>query len=147
VAYSYGRTHYDDAERRERFWGDFDQRHALTLFGRAQVSPRTSVGAAFRAGSNFPIPGYLVARDGGLFIGTERNGLRLPAYARLDLRADRQFDYFHRRLTAFVEMLNVLNRSNAGLTGGSIDAMTGEAIGLSDTLLGRRVSAGVLVEF
>jgi len=147
AAYSYGRTRYDDVERGERFWGDFDQRHALTLFGRARVSPRTSVGAAFRAGSNFPIPGYLVARDGGLFIGTERNGLRLPPYARLDLRADRQFDYFHRRLTAFVEMLNVLNRSNAGLAGGSVDAMTGEAIGLRDTLLGRRASAGVLIEF
>jgi hypothetical protein len=147
AAYTYGRTRHDDLDRGERFWGDFDQRHALTLFGRAPLSPRTTVGAAFRAGSNFPIPGYLLARDGDLFIGTERNQLRLPPYARLDLRADRQFHYFRRRLTVFVEMLNVLNRANAGLAGGSIDPMTGEAIGLSDTLLGRRASAGVLIEF
>jgi hypothetical protein len=147
AAYSYGKTRYDDVERGEQFWGDFDQRHALTLFGRARLSPRTSVGATFRAGSNFPIPGYLLARDGGLFIGAERNRLRLPAYARLDVRGDRRFDYFRRHLTVFAEMLNVLNRANAGLAGGSVDTITGEATGLTDSLLGRRASVGVLIEF
>lgn len=147
AAYSYGETRYADAFRREAFWGDFDQRHALTLFGRFRFSRRTSGGAAFRAGSNFPIPGYLAAHAGGLVMGAQRNHLRLPAYARLDLRGDRQFEYFGRRLTLFVEMLNVMNRANAGLAGGSVNPATGEAIGFTDALFRRRASAGVLVEF
>jgi len=42
----------------------------------------------------------------------ERNGLRLPAYARLDLRADRTFTWSSRRVTLFAEVANTLNRRN-----------------------------------
>jgi hypothetical protein len=147
VAYSYGETRYTDTDRRETFWGELDQRHALTLFGRYAFSSRAGVGAAFRAGSNFPIPGYFAAHPGGLTLGSERNRVRLPAYARLDVRGDREFKYFGRRLTLFAEMLNVLNRANAGLATGSIDPATGEARRFTDTLFRRRASAGVLIEF
>jgi hypothetical protein len=47
----------------------------------------------------------------------------------------------------FVEMLNVLNRANAGLAGGSIDAVTGQATGFTDFLFRRRVAAGIVIEF
>ena len=147
ASYSYSKTRYTDAERRETFWGDFDQRHSFSLFVTHRFSERAGIGATFRAGSNFPIPGYFAARDGGLFASGARNQLRLPAYARLDVRADRGFDYYGRRLTLFVELLNALNRANVGLANGSVNPSTGEAIGLTDTLFRRRASAGISVVF
>lgn len=52
--------------------------------------------------------------DQPLFYGlsTERNALRLPAYSRLDVRADRAFNWSGRRLTVFVDVANILNRTN-----------------------------------
>jgi hypothetical protein len=147
AAYAFGKTRYADRERGESFWGDFDQRHALTLFGRFAYSSRTSVGATFRTASNFPIPGYLAATQHGLVVGTERNRIRLPTYARLDVRADRGFERFGHRVTIFGEILNVLNRANAGLADGFINTATGEATGFTDRLLRRRASAGILIEF
>jgi hypothetical protein len=147
VSYAYGKTRYTDVSRNEMFWGDFDQRHSLNLFATYRFSPKTSVGGTFRTGSNFPIPAYLVARDGGLFAGGPRNQLRLPHYARLDLRADRQVVYLGRQLTLFVELLNALNRANVSLAHGSIDPGTGEATGFTDTLFRRRASAGIVVDF
>ena len=147
AAYSLGRTRYTDAARHESFWGDFDQRHTFSLFAAYRLSRSTGVGVTFRAGSNFPIPGYLTTRDGRLFVAARRNEVRLPAYARLDVRADREVEYLGRRLTLFVEVLNVTNRANAGLASGTVDAVTGEATGFTDTLFRRRASAGILVEF
>ena len=147
AAYAYGKTRDTDTERGQWFWGDFDQRHALTLFGRYALSTHASVGATFRAGTNFPIPGYLAAGPRGLVVGAERNRIRLPAYARLDVRADRAFERFGHRVTLFGEILNLLNRANAGLANGAINTATGEAAGFTDALFRRRVSAGVVVEF
>jgi hypothetical protein len=147
ISYAYGKTRYTDVSRNETFWGDFDQRHSLSLFATYRFSPKTSVGATFRTGSNFPIPAYLDAREGALFAGDARNQLRLPHYARLDLRADRQLVDLGRQLTLFVELLNALNRANMSLANGSIDAATGEAAGFTDTLFRRRASAGIVVEF
>ena len=147
AAYWYARTTYTDADRHETFWADFDQRHTLNIFGMYRFSTRTSVGATFRAGSNFPIPAYLRKSDDRLFVASERSQVRLPPYARLDVRADRGFESFGRHLTLFVEVANVLNRANIGVARGSIRPSTGEAIGFTDTLLPRRISVGLLVEF
>jgi hypothetical protein len=147
AAYAYGKTRYTDAERHETFWSDLDQRHALNVFGGYRLSNRAGVGATFRAGSNFPIPGYLAAREGRLFVAARRNQVRLPAYARLDVRADREFEYFGRRLTLFVEVLNMLNRANVGLANGSVNPSNGEAVGFTDALFPRHATAGVLIEF
>ena len=45
-------------------------------------------------------------------LSAQRNGLRLPAYSRLDLRADRTFTYRKSRLTLFIEVVNATNRDN-----------------------------------
>jgi hypothetical protein len=42
-------------------------------------------------------------------------------------------------------MLNALNRHNQGLTDGGVQAVTGEAVGFSRTLLARRASFGIEV--
>jgi hypothetical protein len=147
ASYAYGRTQYTDTTSGETFWADFDQRHTFNLFARHRFSTRTGVGATFRAGSNFPIPGYLAERSGHLVAGMARNQVRLPLYARLDVRADHQVTYFGRTFTLFVEALNALNRANVGAVRGSIEPATGEALGFKDRLLPRRVSAGVVFEF
>jgi hypothetical protein len=147
AAYSYGRSRYTDTERRETYWADLDQRHAFNLFGGYRFANGASVGATYRAGSSFPIPGYFETRGPGLFVSDRRNHVRLPVYSRLDLRADRGFESFGRRLTLFAEVLNVLNRRNAGLASGSVDPTTGEATGFTNTLFRRRASAGLRIDF
>ena len=147
AAYWYGRLRYADADRHDTFWGDFDQRHALTITGAYQFGRGARIGAAFRAGSNFPVPGYLAHGESGLVAASERNRVRLPAYARLDLRGDREFSFFGRRLTFYAELLNALNRRNVGLGAGAIDPATGAAIGFTEALYPRRLTAGVVVQF
>jgi hypothetical protein len=147
ISYSYGKSRDTDTISGRTYWSDLDQRHSLNVFAVYQFSPGASIGATFRTGSSFPIPAYLTAREGGVFVGTARNEVRMPAYARLDLRADRQLTYFGRRLTVFAELLNALNRANVSLAAGTVDPSTGQAIGFTDALFRRRVSAGVMVEF
>ena len=100
-----------------------------------------------RIGSNFPLPGYYETRDGAYFVGSERNVTRLPAYARLDLRANRTFNWSRRRVTLFAEVINVLNRSNVRFQPPSIDNRTRQATNLFETMLPVIPSAGLLIEF
>jgi hypothetical protein len=147
ASYSYGGSRYTDTERLQTFWADFDQRHAFNLFAAYRFANGASLGGTYRAGSNFPLPGYFARRNGGLFVGDRRNQVRLPVYARLDLRGDFGFDYLGRHLTVFGEVLNVLNRGNAGRANGTVNPLTGEATGFIDMLFRRRASAGIVIEF
>lgn len=147
VSYAYGRARYDDRLTEESFWGDFDQRHALNLYGRYRLSGHTNLSMKFRAGSNVPLAGYFVERDGGIYLSDRRNETRLPRYARLDLRADRTFTFTKRRLTLFVEVLNLLNRTNVGPADGTVRFATREAVGFVEELFPLLPSAGLLIEF
>ncbi len=147
VGYSYGVARHTDTTHHETFQADFDQRHAINVSASAALPWKTRVGLTFRGGTNFPIPGYLVARGSQLFPGDERNRVRLPAYARLDLRAERAFDHRGLHFTLFAETLNVLNRTNVGLADGVIMRDTGEAIGFTERLFPRLMSAGLRFEF
>jgi outer membrane cobalamin receptor len=147
AAYSYGRARHTDRRSGETFWGDADQRHAVSLFGTYRFSTGTGVGTAFRAGAGVPVPGYFARREGRLYAAERRNAVRLPPYARLDVRADHRLHLFGLRMTAFAEMLNVLNRSNVGLVEGTIDQSSGEALGFTSRLTRRRLMAGLAVDF
>jgi hypothetical protein len=154
IGYTYGVARYRDAERRDTFPADFDQRHGINISGFAALPWKTRLGLIFRGGTNVPIRGYLETRGDALFAGPERNRVRLPAYARLDVRAERTFDVGKRRLSVFVDALNVLNRANAGLTrapGGPAEAPpprgTGEAVGFTERLYPRLLTAGLRFEF
>ena len=100
IGYSYGVARHVDAARAEAFSADFDQRHAINVTGVAALPRAAIVGLTFRGGTNVPIPGYLELQNGQLFAGDERNRVRLPAYARLDVRAERTFHLRARRITA-----------------------------------------------
>jgi TonB dependent receptor/CarboxypepD_reg-like domain len=147
ISYAYGKHRYRDTVTGESFWGDLDQRHTMNLYGLYRLSPRTSVSAKLRVGSNFPAPGYFYASGGRYFVGSTRNDLRLPSFARLDLRANRTFTWSSRRLTLFAEVINVLNRENMRYHPPSIDTRTFEARRLFESLLPVVPSAGVLIEF
>jgi hypothetical protein len=146
VGYSFGRQRYHDAVTGESFWADFDQRHTLTGYGQFRLSPKMSLGAKMRLGSNFPVPGYFEQRADGLFVGSDRNAVRLPAYARLDLRADRSFTYDHRRLTLFLEVINVSNRSNLAPANGVVSTM-GQAFNFTEPMFPVLPSAGIRLDF
>jgi hypothetical protein len=147
VSYSYGRNRYRDVVSGESFWGDLDQRHTINVYGLYRLSPRTSITGKLRTGSNFPAPGYYRETDGRYFMNTVRNELRLPSFARLDLRANRTFDWPRRRLTLFAEVINVLNRENVRYHPPSIDGRTLEARRVFESLLPVVPSAGLLFEF
>jgi hypothetical protein len=160
AGYSYARLRYTDAHRNESFWADADQRHTLSLFANYRLSNRASLSGKFRYGSNYPLVGYIGEQAPGsgappLFGGdrpvfytlvSDRNVLRLPAYARLDLRADRTFTWSTRRLTVFLEVVNALNRTNLRNVPYGVDR-NGRVLGPTDPLIPILPSAGVAIEF
>ncbi|MBM3773416.1 MAG: TonB-dependent receptor [Acidimicrobiia bacterium] len=147
IAYSYGETRYRDVYTGESFWGDFDQRHTLNAYGHYRVSNRTSFSGKFRFGSNFPVTGYFEQRAATYYVAESRNEIRLPAYARVDLRVNRTFNYARRRLTLFVEVLNVTARTNYRASRGRVDRRTRVATGITQTLFPIVPSTGLLIEF
>lgn len=147
VAYSFGRNRYRDVVSQETFWGDLDQRHGLNAYAFYRLSDRSSISAKLRVGSNFPAPGYYVERNGHYFLGEHRNDVRLPVYARVDVRANRTFNWSRKRLTLFGEVMNVLNRDNVRFYPPTVDRRTLEVTRMFDTLVPIVPSAGILIEF
>ena len=147
ASYAYGHARYRDQVTGESFWADFDQRHTVNAYGVFRFSDRLSASGRFREGSNYPVQGFWAERDGAFFVGTTRNDLRLPTYARLDLRVNRTFTRRNTRLTLFGEVLNVLDRDNVRQGTPGINPFTFQATHLLEQLFPRTPSAGILVEF
>jgi hypothetical protein len=149
VGYTYAHTAYHDwgSVPEETFDGDFDQRHTINIFVQERLSYRTAVSAKLRVGSNFPLVGYFQGSLDALKLGAERNQIRLPTYARLDVRANRTYTFDRRRLTLFIEVVNATNHRNFGQAPGSITGSTFNAVNYTRKLLPFLPSAGVLMEF
>jgi hypothetical protein len=149
VGYTYAHTAYHDwgSVPEETFDGDFDQRHTFNIFVQERLSYRTAVSAKLRVGSNFPLVGYFQGSLDTLKLGAERNQIRLPTYARLDVRANRTYTFDRRRLTLFIEVVNATNHRNFGQAPGSITGSTFNAVNYTRKLLPFLPSAGILMEF
>jgi hypothetical protein len=147
ASYALGYARYRDVTTGETFWGDYDQRHTVNLYGTYRVNDRFSLSARLRLGSNFPTTGYWDERGGTYFAGTERNTIRVPAYSRADVRANRTFTWDEKRLTLFVEAINVANRRNSRFALPSVNRQTLVATGLYDTMVPLIPAVGVLLEF
>lgn len=147
ISYAYGRHRREDAQRGEWFWGDLDQRHTFNLYAFYRLSDRSSLSAKLRAGSNTPAPGYFREVEGGYFLSDRRNEYRLPAYSRLDLRANRTFMWGARRLTLFAEVMNVLNRENVRYLPPNLTRVPVRIRRLYEPLMPILPSVGILVEF
>lgn len=147
ISYAYSQNRYEDRVTGESFWGDFDQRHTLNLFGMYRFSDRLSTSARFRVGSNFPATGYFREAAGVEYLNDVRNTRWIPTYARLDARVNRTFNWERTRMTLFVETLNVLNHHNVRLGTPSVNRRTLVASDLFDTTIPILPSAGLLFEF
>src|SRR3954469_15930080 len=147
LAYSYGRTHRTDDQTHESYWSDLDQRHAINLYLSFRVSDRTNVSAKIRSGTNVPAPGYYTQQGNDYLVSSARNTLRLPTYSRVDLRANRTFNWSRKRLTLFAEVINLLNRDNVRFNPPSVNSSTGRVSNLFESLIPIIPSAGILVEF
>ena len=131
----------------ERFAADFDQRHTVNAYVAYRWSGRTSVSARFRYGSNFPIVGYIGQDAAGYLLSAQRNGIRLPDYSRLDVRADRTFTYRQSRLTLFLEVVNAMNRDNYRPNTPGINTATRRVFNPVEPLFPLLPVAGVMIEF
>ena len=149
ISYAYGRNRYRDVVSNETFWGDNDQRHTLNAYALYRHSDRVSFVAKLRLGSNFPIPGYFTKlSDPGVYLLSDtRNTERLPLYGRLDLRANRAFNWSRRRLTVFAEVINVLNRANVRFDPPLISVSTRAVSQPFDSMFPIIPSVGVLIDF
>lgn len=148
ISYAYGRNRYEDRLNGESFWGDLDQRHTFNLYAFYRVSDRTSLTGKFRLGTNFPAPGYYAESGDDRYVLVERrNGLRLPLYSRLDVRANRTFTWSRRRLTLFAEVMNVLNRDNVRISIPRVNTTTRAVTRMFEEMIPIVPSAGVLIEF
>ena len=150
---SYAWSKSDLSDRRgpfdppETFPADFDQRHTVNAYVAYRWSGRTSLSARMRYGSNFPITGYIGEDANGYVLSTQRNGTRLPAYSRLDLRAERAFTYRKSRLTLFLEVVNATNHDNYRYNSPGINLTTRRVFGPTEPLFPLLPVAGILVEF
>jgi len=93
------------------------------------------------------VPAYLEYRGDTLYITDQKNVTRLPNYARLDLRANHAFNYTKRRLTLFVELINVTNRKNWAASGDVFVQRNGSVLGYVEKLFPFLPSAGILIDF
>jgi len=145
---SYGWSHTRDNDRLtgESFDGDFDQRHTVNVFIEERVSYRTAVSVKVRTGSSPPLPGYFKGTIDDLFVSDTRNQVRLPTYLRIDARANRTYTFDHRRLTLFLEVINLTGRRNLGVADGFVRSNF-QALSYTEKLIPWLPSIGMLIEF
>ena len=146
-SYSLGFNRYHDTTTGESFDGDYDHRHTFNAYALYRFTSRFSLAGKLRAATNVPAVGYWEQRGDAYFVSATRNELRLPAYSRLDLRANRTFNRRSSRITLFVEVMNVLARENVRFNPPGVNGRTGQAFDLFESMIPFVPSAGVLVEF
>lgn len=148
ISYSYLRTKLTDSQTGLSFVADNDQRHLLNTYASYRFTDTWNLSSVFRYGSGPPIPGFFRQAGNTFFLSGQRNEVRIPDYARLDVRVSKAFLFKRWKLTATGEVLNLLNRNNlryAGFDG--FDAITGRVFGQLDRVLPILPSAGVVIEF
>jgi hypothetical protein len=151
LSYAWNKAELEDArgagQPAETFFADYDQRHTVNSYVAYRWSGRTSLSARWRYGSNFPIRGYIDATAAGFTLSAQRNGLRLPAFSRLDIRADRTFTYRKSRLTLFMEVINAANRDNYRPSSPGVNINTRRVFEPMETTFPLLPVAGILIEF
>jgi len=112
LSYAYSKTAYVDATDGLRFPSDFDQRHTVTMFASYRFRPTFDISSQWRYGTGLPVPGFINYDGKNTSLSEVRNGSRLPAYSRLDVRANKAFLFKKAKLTLSAEVLNLTGRKN-----------------------------------
>lgn len=153
ISYGWVKTRMRDSVTGAVYPADSEQRHTATLFGHWRLTPSVHASARYSYGSNFPIPGFLRWENGAYFLSTERNGMRMPDYHRLDLRINKSFHVetgrgWTWRGTLYAEVLNLTNRKNVTFDAfGGFNALTGRASVRFLNLFPVVPAAGVMLEW
>lgn len=130
------------------FDSDFDQRHTVTAFVRANAGHGAALSTAFRYGSGFPFPGFLRGTRDAVFVAERRNGFGPAAYARWDLRGEKRFAWRRLGLSLYVEVANLLDRENERFNEiRRVDRATGAVELDRDTMLPLIPFFGLSLEF
>jgi hypothetical protein len=148
VAYAWSRSEVTDGVLRRSFYSDFDQRHQVQVFGNWRLRPTVNLSGRFVYGSGMPLPGFYSGSSREVFVAAQRNQVRLPVYARGDVRVNKSWQQGRLRWTLFGEVINVWNRDNVRFdSNNGYDARTGRARLSFITMIPILPSAGVLLEF
>jgi outer membrane cobalamin receptor len=147
ISYSYLRTRLTDSQTGLSFVADNEQRHLLNAYASYRFTDTWNLSSVFRFGSGPPIPGFFTQVDGTYFLSTRRNEVRLPDYARWDVRVSKAFLFNRWKLTVTGEVLNLLNRENLRYAGFDGFASTGLVFGHLDRVLPFLPSVGAVIEF
>jgi len=148
ISYSYLRTKLTDSQTGLSFVADNEQRHLLNTYASYRFTDTWNLSSVFRFGSGPPLPGFFRQVDGAYFLSDRRNEVRLPDYARWDVRVSKAFLFNRWKLTVTGEVLNLLNRENLRYEGfDSFDINTGRVFGRLARVLPIVPSVGAVIEF
>jgi outer membrane cobalamin receptor len=91
ISYSYLRTKLTDSQTGLSFVADNEQRHLLNTYASYRFTDTWNLSSVFRFGSGPPIPGFFRQAGDIFFLSDRRNEVRVPDYARLDVRVSKAF--------------------------------------------------------
>jgi hypothetical protein len=113
VSYTYGRATLIDDVLHVQFASDYDQRHTVNAYLSRRLKPTVNLSGRVSYGSGMPLPGFYSALPGGGYqLGSARNSERAPAYARADIRVNKEIVRSRFSATLFGEVVNVTNHTN-----------------------------------
>lgn len=126
-----------------------DQRHTLNVFSSYRLTPSIHVSGKWLYGSGFPEPsGFFTVDPSGHLIDHGFNASRLPAYQRLDVRAEKDWALRRWKLALCGEMLNLTNHDNRRFISTSlIDPNTGQSSFRTEQGIPITPTVGVALEF
>ena len=117
IAYTFQRSFRTDAPGQPERRFTFDQPHILTALASYQLSSKWAVGGRFRlvSGNPYtPVTGSLYDATSDVYVplyGATNSG-RLGTFHAFDVRIDRFWTFQRWRLSAYLDVQNVYNRSN-----------------------------------
>jgi hypothetical protein len=134
---------------------EVDQRHAMNLVLTYRPKPTWSIGGSWQYHSGWPATStvFHAERVGNSTWAVssfgDLNGVRLPSYQRLDLRATRLFQLRDQRISVYLDVFNALNRDNAAGFEYSVYFQNGQlrATEKYESLLPRIPTLGISWEF
>jgi outer membrane receptor for ferrienterochelin and colicin len=97
---------------------DLDQTHNINIVGQYRLTPRWELGARYRYVSgdpSTPVVDAVYDSDADVYspVYGRTNSDRNSSFQQLDIRVDRHWTYNTWKLTAYLDIQNVLNRENA----------------------------------
>ena len=148
ISYAFERSRRRDLVTGEVYNSDFEQRHTANIYGSYRFTETWNLSAKARFGSGFPIPGYAERREAGYFLASERNRERIPYYNRIDVRLNKAFFLEKKKISLYVEVLNILNHENVRFDQTFGVNTTTRRLSLSqDTMFPILPIAGIVIDF